>query len=117
VAASTRSLLRQRCPRCGEGRIFRLPVYRGPLAMFERCSVCGLRYEREPGYFLGAMYVSYLASVPPVVVLVLTIWKLTGSLSDLSIAAAFLAYLPAVPLVARFARVVWMYVDQAFDPR
>ena len=85
--------------------------------MFESCSVCGLRYEREQGYFLGAMYVSYLASVPPVVLLVLLIWRLTGSLSDLSIAAAFLAYLPAVPLVARFARVVWMYIDQSFDPR
>lgn len=85
--------------------------------MFDRCPVCALQFEREQGYFLGAMYVSYLLSIPPVVLLVLLIWKLTGRLSDVSIAAAFVAYLPLVPIVARFARVVWMYVDQAFDPR
>ena len=110
-------ILHQQCPRCRRGRIFRAPVYRSPLGTFESCDVCGLRYEREPGYFLGAMYVSYLVSIPPVGLLLWIIWRLTGTLSDLSIGAAFLAYLPVVPVVARFARVVWMYVDQAFDPR
>ena len=28
--------------------------------MFERCPVCDLRFEREPGYFMGAMYISYV---------------------------------------------------------
>jgi len=85
--------------------------------MLECCPVCGLKFEREPGYFLGAMYVSYAVSIPPVILLVLLIWKLTGRLSDASFAIAFVAYLPFVPLVARYARVVWMYLDQAFDPR
>ncbi len=85
--------------------------------MFDTCSVCGLKYEREPGYFLGAMYVSYLASIPPVVLLVLAIWKINGGLTDIGLGVAFLAYLPFVPIVARLARVVWMYIDQAFDPR
>jgi Na+/H+ antiporter NhaB len=85
--------------------------------MLESCPVCGLQFEREQGYFLGAMYVSYLVSIPPVGLLVMLIWKLTGRLTDISIAAAFLAYLPFVPVVARFARIVWMYIDQAFDPR
>src|ERR1039457_5003442 len=98
---------RQLCPRCRLGRIFRAPVYRGPLAMFDNCPVCGLKFEREQGYFLGAMYVSYLMSIPPVVLLVLLIWKVTGRLSDVSIGVAFFAYLPVVPVAARFARVVW----------
>ena len=85
--------------------------------MFERCPVCGLKFEREQGYFLGAMYVSYAASIPPVIVLVLLIWRLTGWPYDVSIAAAFIAYLPLVPVVTRYARVVWMYIDHAIDPR
>jgi hypothetical protein len=85
--------------------------------MFDHCPVCGLQFEREQGYFLGAMYVSYLISIPPVALLILLVWKITGHLSDIAIVAAFVAYLPLVPLVARFARVVWMYIDQAFDPR
>lgn len=31
--------------------------------MFEKCQVCGIRYEKEPGFFYGAMYVSYAFSV------------------------------------------------------
>jgi hypothetical protein len=27
--------------------------------MHEACAVCGLRYERAPGYFVGAIYVNY----------------------------------------------------------
>lgn len=85
--------------------------------MRDSCPVCGLRFEREQGYFLGAMYVSYGLSIPPVLLLVLLIWRLTGWPYDVSIAAAFVAYLPVAPIVARAARVVWMYIDQALDPR
>jgi len=46
--------------------------------MLDRCEACGLKSEREQGYFLGAMYVSYALAIPPVLLLVLLIWKLTG---------------------------------------
>jgi len=85
--------------------------------MRDSCPVCGLRFEREQGYFLGAMYVSYGISIPPVLLLVVLIWRVTGWPYDISVAAAFVAYLPAVPLVARAARVIWLYIDQALDPR
>jgi len=85
--------------------------------MLECCPVCGLRFEREQGYFLGAMYVSYGLSIPIVLLLIVLIWRLTGCSLDWAIGAAFVAFLPFVPVVTRFARVVWMYVDQGFDPR
>lgn len=31
--------------------------------MFSHCSVCGLKFEREQGYFVGAMYINYGATV------------------------------------------------------
>jgi uncharacterized protein (DUF983 family) len=117
TVSATEGIRRMLCPRCRQGRIFRAPVYRSPLATLDNCPVCGLRYEREQGYFLGAMYVSYGLSIPPVLLLILLIWKLSGWPLDWSIGAAFVAYVPFAPLVARFARVVWMYVDQYFDPR
>ena len=46
--------LRLVCPRCGGA-----PLYAGPFRMHEVCVVCGLRYERAPGYFVGAIYVNY----------------------------------------------------------
>ena len=36
--------LRKRCPHCGEG-----PIFSGFAHHLERCPVCGLVYERNPG--------------------------------------------------------------------
>ena len=106
----------QLCPRCRKGRIYRTSLWRGFLSMYDTCPNCGLKFEREPGYFLGAMYFSYMFSIPPVLVLVLLLWWLTPWRFDIVLVAAFVAYHPFVPAVTRFARVVWLYVDQHFDP-
>jgi uncharacterized protein (DUF983 family) len=107
---------RQLCPRCREGAIFKGSLFRTGLALQPNCPVCGLKFQREAGYFIGAMYFSYLISIPPVLALVLVLWRLTGWRYDIVILAAFLCYLPAAPVVTRYARVMWIYVDQHFDP-
>ena len=50
--------LRLRCPRCGAKTLFRKGF-----AMHERCRACAYRFEREQGYFVGAMYVNYGVTV------------------------------------------------------
>ena len=50
------AMVRELCPRCHQGKLFRGPLWRTYLAMYERCPRCNLKYEREQGYFLGAMY-------------------------------------------------------------
>lgn len=49
--------LRQRCPVCGRGKIFA-----GFLKTNERCPVCGFEFEREPGYYTGAIAVNLVVS-------------------------------------------------------
>ena len=44
-----RRALTRRCPYCGGPGI-----YEGYFALRERCPSCGVRFEREEGYFLGA---------------------------------------------------------------
>ena len=84
--------------------------------MYERCPHCGLKYDREPGYFLGALYFSYALSIPPVLLLVLLLWWWTRWRFDLVIVAAFVAYLPFVPAMTRFARVLWLHLERHLDP-
>ena len=50
--------LRLKCPRCGEGHMFS-----GLFKMRSECGSCHFRFEREAGYFVGAMYISYGATV------------------------------------------------------
>jgi hypothetical protein len=84
--------------------------------MNERCPRCGLKFEREPGYFLGAMYVSYALAIPPYLLFVTFFWLVAHLRYELALVGAFLAYLPFVPMAARFSRVMWMYIDRHFDP-
>lgn len=53
-----KSALLLRCPRCFGG-----PVFRGLFRIEERCSRCGFKFEREQGYFVGAIYINYAATV------------------------------------------------------
>lgn len=96
--------------------MFRRFTLRGWLSMYESCPVCGLKFDREQGYFLGAMYVSYGLSIPPVLALVFAFWRLAGWAFGAALAGATVAYLPCVPLVVRFSRVIWIYIDRGIDP-
>ncbi len=46
-----------RCPNCGQGRLFS-----GWLKVRNDCSVCRLTFFPEPGYYVGAMYLNFIAS-------------------------------------------------------
>lgn len=57
-----------KCPRCREGAIYTHSLFSTNYAsMNERCPVCNLRYEIEPGFFWAAMYVSYAFNVAELV--------------------------------------------------
>ena len=44
--------LRRKCPRCGD------PAYESFFGMREHCLRCGLEFEREEGYWVGAMIIN-----------------------------------------------------------
>ena len=110
------AILRQKCPRCHQGRIFRKSIWSGFPGMWERCSECGLRFEREPGYFLGAMYISYALALLTIVLFGLVLWLLTRWTLFKAGGWAVVLFLPLAPAITLFARVLWIYLDQAIDP-
>lgn len=106
------AVLRQRCPRCLEGRAFR-----GLLTMNDACPSCGLVFEREPGYFVGAMYVSYAMAIPAYLLAVLLLRVAFRRLSDLTVLAAGVPIICfGSPYLFRYSRVIWMHFDRTFDP-
>ena len=106
------AILRQRCPRCLQGKVFR-----GQIAMNQSCPVCGHRFEREPGYFLGAMYASYFISIPTLVLLtVLLKWLVLQSWEWQWVALlAEVPFLLLVPTLFRYARMIWLHLDPPRD--
>jgi uncharacterized protein (DUF983 family) len=106
------AILRMRCPRCRKGRIFR-----GTFAMNDPCPACGLIFQREEGYFLGAMYVSYGISTVILTALFFSAKALLPGWDSIQVALlVILPYLPLSPAVFRYSRVVWIYLDRVIDP-
>jgi len=110
------AILRQLCPRCRMGTIFRSSIFTGFPKMREVCPICGLKFEREQGYFLGAMYISYGLALITILAFALLLWFfLRWSIQKTTIWAVVL-FLPLAPTLTLFSRVLWIYLDQAVDP-
>ena len=98
--------LRLRCPRCGQTDLFS-----GLFRMRERCAVCGLRYEREQGFFVGAIYVNYAATAVVAVGSVLAVDQAVGlSLpAELGFGIGLSLLVPVV--FFRYSRSLWLVLD------
>jgi uncharacterized protein (DUF983 family) len=114
--STLRDILYHRCPRCRVGQIFHHSIFLGLPKMNESCSICHLRYEREPGYFLGAMYISYGLALPLAATIAALLWALCGWGVRRITFWTIVLFLPFVPSITLLARVLWIYFDQAVDP-
>lgn len=105
------ALLNSRCPRCRKGKIFANPMYSpfGQKAL-NSCPHCGLVYEREPGYFYAAMYVSYAFVVAELVTTGVGIYILSGSENPWIYILLMLSFVALLsPFNFRYGRVILMY--------
>ncbi len=85
--------------------------------MHEKCPHCGVKFEREPGFFLGSIYINYgiTALVTSAVFLLLMVVKWRSDIEQMGVAVAIAIILPM--LLHRHARALWAGFDQWRDPQ
>ncbi|MCA9951789.1 MAG: DUF983 domain-containing protein [Anaerolineales bacterium] len=105
------ALLRLRCPHCLHGRTFVKPFRMG-----EDCAVCGIHFEREEGYWAMSMFVGYVMSLVIVLPLLAVLYMLHIPIGLFMLITA-VALILITPIVFHYARIIWLYIDEAFDPR
>jgi uncharacterized protein (DUF983 family) len=99
-----------RCPRCGKSKLFQ----RG-FKMYEHCPACGWVFEREEGYWTGAMALNLVASELVVVAVVIPLVALRVSLLPLfAIGLPLTALFPL--LFYRHSKSFWMSIDFLLNP-
>ncbi|CAM4176125.1 DUF983 domain-containing protein [Cytophagaceae bacterium 50C-KIRBA] len=107
------AVVKARCPQCHEGRIFTHKWWNllKFSEMHEHCPSCGLRYEVEPGFFFGAMYISYAFTVGIMIVGGIIIYNFFGDPSaEGYIIPITLVSLLMVPFNFRMARVIFIHL-------
>jgi uncharacterized protein (DUF983 family) len=107
-----RAVVHQRCPRCRRGFVYRRGSFKNNL-----CPVCGLEFDREEGYYTGAIFFGYVLAVPTVLFFFFMFCLLFPDI-DLVLAAllSMLLLIPLVPLILRLSHVIWIGVDRALRP-
>jgi uncharacterized protein (DUF983 family) len=106
----------QLCPRCRRGKIFKKSIVFSIPKMHSYCPVCDLKFEREEGYFLGAMYISYGLALVTIALIALLLWLGLHWSFEKVVVWAVVFFLPLAPMVTFLSRVLWIYLDQAVDP-
>ncbi len=107
-----------KCPRCYQGDLFNKPFkFKDPLSMPERCNHCDQKFEPAPGFYYGAMFISYALSSflflaiagIGIIFLGMTVNQVFAIIITLGILLFF--------YTARISRVLWIYFEVKYDPK
>ena len=106
------ALIQGRCPRCREGKIFVYPATN--LAKFNvmnvECPHCHVRLEPEPGFYQGAMYVSYAFTVAFLVIISIILYLL-GDFSEWTYIGIIIGVMILLaPFNYRISRIIYLYL-------
>lgn len=106
------------CPKCHEESMYKNSnpyALNEVLTMNEKCSNCGTKYQIEPSFFYGSMYVSYGVGIAfAVAAFVITHFFLNTSLT-VSFAAIVATLIAFGPIIMRLARNIWINLFMHYD--
>lgn len=105
-----RALLKGRCPHCLQGQVFS-----GVWRTHEECPVCGIHFAREDGYYMMSVFIGYVLGSVFIAPILLALYL--ADAPGWAYAAASGILVPLAPLIFRYSRLIWLHLDELFDPR
>jgi len=114
------AILLAKCPQCRQGRLFKSKAYnlKNFVKMNEHCSFCKVQFVKEPRFFDGAMYISYMINVGLFLTSAFVIHNFfgkqpIGTYMTIITIVVILLY----PLIFRYSRILYLYAfgDLRYD--
>lgn len=113
------SIFQFKCPRCHEGDLFPTGSFsfNKPFDMPENCPKCGQKYFLGPGFYYGAMFISYIITA------FFSLFLVGGLVlfTDISVNMSFVILLAVLGILFvwffRLARAIWINVNVKYDSR
>ncbi len=113
------SVMHFTCPRCHRGKLFVGGFsYRFSeiTNMHENCPHCKLKYEQEPGFFYGAMYVSYGLTVALWISVAVASFVLFGGINPwIYLAVGITLLFALLPGIYRLSRAIWLMMFVPYE--
>ena len=106
------------CPKCQEESMYKdpNPYNLGKLfSMHERCSNCNTKYQIEPSFFYGAMYVSYGVGIAFGVAAFIISYLFIGTTLKTAFIAIIGTMIVLYPVIIRLSRNIWINIFMSYD--
>jgi uncharacterized protein (DUF983 family) len=114
------SILTGSCPKCQNESMYsdKNPLHLTKvLKMNDHCGHCGLKYQIEPSFFYGAMYVSYGLNVAVGIAAFIISFVFFGASIGQSFIAIVIALIVLFPFVLRLSRNLYINMFVSYDPK
>ena len=114
------SILTGTCPKCMNESMYvdkNLLHIGSILKMHENCSHCGLKYQIEPSFFYGAMYVSYGLNVAVGIAAFIVSFMFFKTSIEESFIAIVVTLILLFPFVLRLSRNLYINMFVSYDPK
>lgn len=118
MLTEVKNIFTNRCPNCSKGKIFADKSFYfsvGFPKMNKTCENCGFKFEKEPGFFFGAMFVNYALGVAEAIITYFIIRPFYSKNFDLNM---FPVIVVVILLLAffniRLSRTIWIYMFKNF---
>ena len=100
-----------KCPVCREGDIFKYPALRIShfAEMNSCCPVCGAGFEPEPGFYFGAMYITYGFNIFLLIGFGLMLYYFVELPEAVYLILIALLATLVTPFSFRWSRIIWLY--------
>jgi uncharacterized protein (DUF983 family) len=111
MANQVTSVLKLKCPKCGQGDLFvnkSAYQFKGFFDMHKECSNCKQDFEIEPGFYYGAMYVSYGVTIAISVAVFVAMTVLNLYSVGAYIIANIITLIISLPYVFKLSRSFWL---------
>ncbi|OMQ11311.1 DUF983 domain-containing protein [[Flexibacter] sp. ATCC 35103] len=114
------SILTGSCPKCQKESMYsdKNPLHLTKvLKMNDNCSHCGLKYQIEPSFFYGAMYVSYGLNVAVGIAAFIISFVFFKTTIEESFIAIVISLIVLFPFVLRLSRNLYINMFVSYDPK
>ncbi|MEL1253129.1 DUF983 domain-containing protein [Flavobacterium sp. DGU38] len=113
------SILTGSCPKCQKESMYedQNPLHLSKvLKMNNHCSHCGLKYQIEPSFFYGAMYVSYGLNVALGIAAFIISFMFFGATIEQSFLTIVITLIVLFPFILRLSRNLYINMFISYDP-
>ena len=112
-------LLNNKCPNCRKGKVFKNGIINlgfGFPKMNDNCESCNIKFEKEPGFFFGAMFVNYALGCAEALLTYLIAFQFFEKTFDLRIFPIIVIVILSLSIVnIKISRLIWIYMFKDYS--